>query len=235
MIAVTVDAPEHAQARARLVLHHLERRGIRDEAVVAAMLEVPRHAFVPQRWQEEAYADRPLPIGHGATISQPYVVGLMLQLAGLRPGARVLDVGTGSGYQAALLAAMGMEVYGVELVEPLVDRARLRLASLQYRARLRLGNGYRGWDEAGPFDAILVAAAPTSVPEALVQQLAPGGRMVVPVGPRFRQELTVVRRQGPTICEERGLPVAFVPMLEREPWQHPPTRPPIGDPEAERA
>lgn len=230
-----MEGTDHARARAAMVRNQVERRGIADVNVRTAMRDVPRHLFVPERYVDEAYADRPLPIGHGATISQPYVVALMLELAGVGPGARVLDVGTGSGYQAAVLAAMGAEVFGVELVEPLVDAARLRLASLGLRTRLRLGDGHQGWDAHGPYDAIVVAAAPSRVPSSLTHQLAPGGRLVLPVGPRYRQDLTVVTRDGDTYLEERGIPVAFVPLVGPQTRLPARSAPHLGEPEADRA
>jgi protein-L-isoaspartate(D-aspartate) O-methyltransferase len=203
---------ERAREREEMVRTQLERRNIRDERVLAAMRKVPRHRFVPDDLAALAYDDRPLPIGHGVTISQPYIVAFMTELAAVKPGARVLDVGTGSGYQAAVLAEMGAEVYGIEIIEPLADLAAQRLAELGYEATIRAGDGWRGWPDAAPFDAIILAAAPSEVPPDLREQLAIGGHLVLPVGDRQRQELRLITRT-PSGFEERDvLPVAFVPM-----------------------
>jgi protein-L-isoaspartate(D-aspartate) O-methyltransferase len=173
---------------------------------------VPRHAFVPEDVRADAYEDRPLPIGRDQTISQPYIVAAMTELARVRPGSRVLEVGTGSGYQAAVLAEMGAQVYSIEIVEPLARRAGRTLAHLGYGAvQVRHGDGYRGWPEVAPFDAIVVTAAAPRVPPALLEQLVDGGRLVIPVG-RFAQELEVHTRVGERIEVERIFPVRFVPM-----------------------
>lgn len=200
------------EARRRMVDEQLAGRDVTDEAVLSAMRRVPRHRFVGDDMQRQAYADRPLPIGHGATISQPYVVAKMTELARVRPGDRVLDVGTGSGYQAAVLAEMGAEVHGVEIVPDLAERAGRLLAELGYEVEVRAGDGYAGWPEHAPFDAIIVAAAAPTLPKPLVEQLAPGGRLVIPMG-RGVQDLMVIEK------DERGgvrietiFPVQFVPM-----------------------
>ncbi|MEM9459421.1 MAG: protein-L-isoaspartate(D-aspartate) O-methyltransferase [Myxococcota bacterium] len=195
-----------------MVQTQLLARDIRDPRVLAAMGEVPRHAFVSDAAQSVAYRDGPLPIGHGVTISQPYIVALMTQRAQVQRGSRVLDVGTGSGYQAAVLAALGAEVYGIEIIEPLAEAAIERLARLGYPATIQAGDGYRGWPEHAPFDAIILAAAPHAVPPPLVEQLAVGGRLVLPVGERGRQVLMVVTRTSAGSERERVIPVAFVPM-----------------------
>jgi protein-L-isoaspartate(D-aspartate) O-methyltransferase len=201
-----------ADERERMVEAQLEARDIVDPRVLAAMRSVPRHEFVPAELAELAYHDAPLPIGHDVTISQPYIVALMTQLAHVEPGDRVLDVGTGSGYQAAVLAAMGAEVYGIEILEPLATDAAARLARLGYAVSIRAGDGWSGWPEHAPFAAILVAAAPPEIPTALTEQLAVGGRLVLPVGERWRQELVVVTRTTKGLRRERVIPVAFVPM-----------------------
>jgi protein-L-isoaspartate(D-aspartate) O-methyltransferase len=177
------------------------------------MRRVPRHEFVPPPWRADAYADRPLPIGEGQTISQPYIVALMTELAGVRPGARVLEVGTGSGYQAAILAALGAEVYTIEIVEPLAARAADTLARLGYGAiHARSGDGYRGWPDAAPFAAIIVTAAPAAVPQPLLDQLATGGHLVIPVG-TAEQELRVYEKTPEGVLRMRSVaPVRFVPM-----------------------
>jgi protein-L-isoaspartate(D-aspartate) O-methyltransferase len=202
-------------AREAMVRTQLERRDIQDRHVLAAMRQVPRHRFVPERQREQAYDDHPLPIGFGQTISQPYIVAIMTQLAMVRPGDRVLEIGTGSGYQAAVLAEMGAEVYGVEIVESLGTEASRLLDELGYAtAHVQIGDGYDGLPELAPFAAILVAAAPPEIPTPLEQQLAVGGRLVAPVGRGF-QDLTVVHRRGDDLERRRVLPVRFVPMVGR--------------------
>lgn len=186
-----------------------------DDAVMAAIRKVPRHRFVPVQQEADAYENRPLPIGEGQTISQPYIVALMTDLLGVKPGHVVLEIGTGSGYQAAVLAEIASKVYTVEIVEPLGTRSMQTLKELGYRnVFVRIGDGYKGWPEHAPFDAILVTAAPEEIPKPLVDQLRPGGKMVVPVGPRFDvQQLLVIEKQfdGNTTTR-RALPVRFVPL-----------------------
>lgn len=211
--AATQEPGRFTVLRHRMVDLQLAARDIRDERVLDVMRRIPRHQFVPESQRESAYADWPLQIGAGQTISQPYIVGLMTQLAKPHPESRALDVGTGSGYQAAVLAELCREVYSIEIIEPLAMEARLRLAELGYRnVEVRCGDGYRGWPEHAPFDLIILAAAPAHIPEALVEQLAPGGRLVLPVGDRS-QELVVVEKQldgTPRQWTEIG--VMFVPM-----------------------
>jgi protein-L-isoaspartate(D-aspartate) O-methyltransferase len=199
--------------RLRMVHEQLERRQIRSPAVLEAMAAVPRERFVPRELADRAYEDCALPIEQGQTISQPYIVALMTELAQVRPGMRVLEVGTGSGYQAAVLAALGADVYSVELEADLAERAKAALSALGLSVHARVGDGYAGWPEAAPYDAILVTAAPRSVPFALSSQLALGGRMVVPVGERERdQHLFVVRRTAWGEERESVAAVRFVPM-----------------------
>lgn len=191
------------------------RRAIEDSSVLAAMRRVPRHRFVPSVLRESAYADRPLRIGHGQTISQPWIVARMTELARPEPGDTVLEVGTGSGYQAAVLAEIVGHVFTVEIVGELARSARRRMRELGYgRVTVRHGDGYGGWPEQAPFDAIVVTAAPEEVPDPLVDQLAVGGRMVIPVGPQGRaQSLTVIRRRSDGSVERRvASGVRFVPM-----------------------
>jgi len=203
---------EYQVAREQMVREQIEARGIRDARVLAALRKVPRHLFVPPDEQREAYIDYPLAIGYGQTISQPYIVAFMTEALELKPRDRVLEIGTGSGYQAALLAELVPEVYSIEIVEALAREAEARLRRLGYsNVHLRAGDGYRGWPEAAPFDAIVVTAAPDHIPQPLVDQLREGGRMVLPVG-RWDQELVRLRRKGASILRESLLPVRFVPM-----------------------
>jgi len=199
-------------ARRAMVSEQIEGRGIRDEAVLRAMRAVPRHEFVPEAQRAAAYTDRPLPIGDGQTISQPYIVAVMVELAKLGPRARVLEIGTGSGYGAAVLSEVAGEVYTIEIIETLANRAQRTLKRLAYRnVRVRHGDGYRGWPEKGPFDAIVVTAAPAHVPEPLKSQLAVGGRLVLPVGNRH-QEMRVITRTETGFSELPIMKVQFVPM-----------------------
>jgi protein-L-isoaspartate(D-aspartate) O-methyltransferase len=198
--------------RNRMVNDQIEARGVTDARVLDAMRRVPRHAFVRPGDVVEAYDDHPLSIGHGQTISQPYIVGIMSELLGVGPGDRVLEVGTGSGYQAAVLAEMGCEVYSIEIVEPLARQAAEALASLGYRnVHVKHGDGYRGWPEHAPFDAVIVTAAPPEIPEPLQTQLRVGGRLVVPVGDS-EQVLTVLTRTATGFSRQEVIPVRFVPM-----------------------
>ncbi|MGQ9574893.1 MAG: protein-L-isoaspartate(D-aspartate) O-methyltransferase [Thermoguttaceae bacterium] len=212
-LAVWREDDPFASARHKMVQTQLRARDITDPRVLDAMGRVPRHQFLSEQFQHEAYDDHPLPIGHGQTISQPYIVALMTQLAAPRPTDRALDIGTGSGYQAAILAELCQEVYGIEIVQPLADEAARRLADLGYKnVTIRAADGYRGWPEHAPFDVIVVAAAPDHVPEPLIEQLAPGGRLVLPVG-GYPQELTVVQKQPDGSTRQQIVaPVLFVPM-----------------------
>ncbi len=202
-----------AEARERMVRETIASRDITDERVLRAMRAVPRHELVPEAHRGDSYEDHPVEIGHGQTISQPYIVALMSQLAQVEPGDVVLEVGTGSGYQAAVLAEMGVTVYSIEIVEPLARRAAADLRRLGYdRVHVRAGDGYRGWPEHAPFDAIVITAAPPRIPEPLKEQLAVGGRMVVPVGEDGVQELVVLTRTEDGFEQENVTPVRFVPM-----------------------
>ncbi len=201
-----------AAVRHAMVETQLIARGIKDPAVLAAMGRVPRHAFVPEHLREHAYRDGPLPIGDRQTISQPYIVAVMTELAQIDETSRVLEIGTGSGYQAAVLDEVAGSVYSIEIVETLAIRARETLRRLGYDSiALRHGDGYRGWPEAAPFDAILVTAAPPVVPKPLLDQLREGGRLVIPVGDSF-QELEVHTRTSAGIERDRVFAVRFVPM-----------------------
>jgi len=197
-----------------MIDQQLRKRGIDNERVLQAMDSVPRDQFVPEPIRARAYEDGALPIGHQQTISQPYIVALMTQLASPDPEDKALDVGTGSGYQAAILSQLVDKVYSIEIVKPLADEASRRLKQLEYQnVEVRLGNGYQGWPEQAPFDVIIVAAAPEHVPNALVDQLARGGKLIIPVGDRRRQELLLIEKQHDgTITRKTSLPVVFVPM-----------------------
>lgn len=204
-----------------MVEHQLVARGIRDAHLLEAMRIVPRHLFVPPHLIPQAYADSALPIGQGQTISQPYVVALMTELATLEPGKRVLEIGTGSGYQAALLAEMGMEVYSIERLALLTQEAEKRLKQFGYleQVHLRTGDGSLGWKEEAPFDAILVTAAAPHLPEALTEQLAKGGKLIIPVGETFFQELLCCTRLPSGELDSRRVEaVAFVPLIGEEGW-----------------
>jgi len=203
------------ERRKAMVAEQLVFRGISDPHVLAAMGAVPRHRFVPPELVAHAYDDGPLPIGHGQTISQPYVVAMMTELAAAAPGQRALEVGCGSGYQAAVLAEVVDDVYAIELVPELADAAEQRLRELAVTGvRIRQGDGWNGWPEAAPFDVVLVACAADLIPPPLIEQLAPGGRLVMPVGGRGLQRLTVVEKHSDGSSDERSYDaVAFVPLL----------------------
>jgi protein-L-isoaspartate(D-aspartate) O-methyltransferase len=202
----------YLRARERMVREQIASRGVEDPRVLAALARVPRHELVPAEFRDQAYEDRPLAIGRGQTISQPFVVAYMTEQLRLRGEERVLEVGTGSGYQAAVLAELAREVYTIEIVEELAERARQDLERLGYRnVHVRVGDGYRGWPEQAPFDAIIVTAAPDHVPQPLVEQLAVGGRLVLPVG-SVDQELLRIERDATGIRTERLIDVRFVPM-----------------------
>ncbi|MFO7919016.1 MAG: protein-L-isoaspartate(D-aspartate) O-methyltransferase [Anaerolineae bacterium] len=200
--------------RGKMVERQIKARGVEDPAVLQAMENVPRHAFVPSEQVKEAYADHPLPIGFGQTISQPYIVAYMTEIVQLEEGEKVLEIGTGSGYQAAVLAEITPHVYSVEIIEGLYDRARRTLSEQGYdQAQLKHGDGYYGWEEHAPYDAIVVTAAPDHIPQPLTGQLADGGRMVIPVGPPGAyQALWLVEREGEEIKTERLMGVRFVPL-----------------------
>jgi protein-L-isoaspartate(D-aspartate) O-methyltransferase len=204
-----------AAARKRMVREQLSGpdRGITNARVLAVMSKVPRHEFVPKETRSLAYQDSPLPIGHGQTISQPYIVAFMTEQLDPRPADRVLEIGTGSGYQAAVLAELVAEVYTIEIVEPLAQRAEADLKRLSYtNVFVRAGDGYKGWPTAAPFDAIIVTCSPEQVPEPLVEQLRDNGRMIIPVGPSWNQQLVLLRKQGTKLEKRAVLPVRFVPM-----------------------
>jgi protein-L-isoaspartate(D-aspartate) O-methyltransferase len=216
--ALALASPEDDSITAQrrlMVSEQIEARGIKDSRVLTALRTVPRHLFVPAAERKSAYEDRPLPIGWGQTISQPFIVAVMTELARPGPQDRVLEVGTGSGYQAAVLSGLVKEVYTIEILEPLGKEAARRLADLGYEnVRARVGDGYEGWPEAAPFDIILVTAAPEQVPPPLIAQLKKGGRMVIPVGPVGEvQSLQLIEKDAAGTLRKRDLiPVQFVPL-----------------------
>jgi protein-L-isoaspartate(D-aspartate) O-methyltransferase len=220
----TMASDQYAEPRRKMVMAieaaayktslHINKKRL-DTRVMSVMGRVERHKFVPRSHQSWAYANQPLPIGHGQTISQPYIVALMTDLIGIEPGEKVLEIGTGSGYQAAVLAEMDAEVFTIEIVEPLAKQASKRLASLGYdNVKTRLGDGYYGWQEEAPFDAIVVTAAASHIPPPLIRQLKPGGVMVIPVGSRFlvQQLVLVAKNTAGDITTRQMLPVRFVPL-----------------------
>lgn len=216
----SLDSGDFRRARDALVERDVIPAGVKDPAVLAAMRRVPRHRFVPEPLWREAYDDHPLPIGHGQTISQPSLVALMTEMLGLTPRSRVLEIGTGSGYQAAVLAEVAGEVYSIEIVRPLAEAAAQALRRSGYeRVYLRIGDGWQGWPEAAPFDAIIVTCAPEDVPAPLVAQLRAGGRLCIPVGPAgATQELLLLVKNADGALERRtSLPVRFVPMRRAAP------------------
>ncbi|MDQ3340391.1 MAG: protein-L-isoaspartate(D-aspartate) O-methyltransferase [Myxococcota bacterium] len=202
------------EERAVMVTHTIAARGVRDQRVIQAMRRAPRHELVPEELRRHSYEDRPLPIGWDQTISQPYIVAAMTEAAQLSAGEKVLEVGTGSGYQAMVLAELGgVDIYSIEIVEPLAKRTHELLAKLGYtKLHLRIGDGYRGWPEAAPFDAIIVTAAPAEIPKPLVEQLAVGGRLVIPVGKAGEQQLKVIIKDAKGTTSETLFDVRFVPM-----------------------
>jgi len=209
-VATVTDS--FAARREAMVTRQIRARGISSPAVLEAMRTVPRHEFVPLAARRVAYADRPVEIGFQQTISQPYIVAYMTEAADISPQEKVLEIGTGSGYQAAVLGEIARDVYTIEIIPGLAERARTTLAALDYRnVHVKTGNGYLGWPEHAPFDAILVTAAPEQVPQALVDQLALGGRMVIPVG-AIMQDMMIIEKTRRGVIERKTIPVRFVPM-----------------------
>jgi len=205
------SADSYQIERLEMVETQIKRRGVKDQNVLAAMEKVPRHLFVPDNIKKYAYEDEPLPIGQGQTISQPYIVALMTELLELKQSSKVLEIGTGSGYQAAVLAEICDSVYSIEIICELAERADSILKSLAYNVSVRCGDGYQGWPETAPFEAIIVTAAPEDVPKPLINQLDEGGRLVIPVG-SYHQELKLIRKIEGKIKEMNVIPVRFVPM-----------------------
>jgi len=208
------QAAEYAKEREHMVEYQIRARGVSDEQVLEAMATVPRHEFVPDEYLDRAYSDQPLPIGYGQTISQPYIVALMTELLELREDDTVLEIGTGSGYQAAVLAALGVEVYTMEIIPELAESARQRLDEVGYgEVQTLSADGYYGWQEHAPYDAIIVTAAPDHVPQPLVEQLKEGGRMVIPVGPvGWYQTLWLITKENGEVEYHNKGGVQFVPL-----------------------
>ena len=207
------SAREFAVERERMVKEQVAMRGVTDERVLRAMRKVPREQFVPEQIRGQSYSDGPLPIGYDQTISQPFVVAFMTEKLGLRPTDRVLEIGTGSGYQAAILAELAAKVYTIEIVEPLGKRAEETLQRLGYKnVQVKIGDGYQGWPEHAPFDAVIVTCAPDHVPRPLVEQTKEGGRIVIPVGPAGDQTLYLLEKKNGRLEQRNVLPVSFVPM-----------------------
>jgi protein-L-isoaspartate(D-aspartate) O-methyltransferase len=220
-----LESKEFGSQRAEMIEKQLRRRGIQDASVLAAMTAVPRHEFVPQEFRSQAYEDVPLPIGGGQTISQPYIVGAMTAALGLKPGERVLEIGTGCGYQAAVLSRLVKEVFTIERRPELASAASAKLAQLgSENAHVHCGDGTLGLAEFAPFDAILVAAAAPAVPKPLLAQLAEGGRMILPVGDAEHQELQLIEKRGETFSTRMLEGCRFVPLVGYYGWQEPPNR-----------
>ena len=210
-----LQGQDYQSQRERMVKNQIEVRGVSDEKVLNAMLKVERHQFVPEGYLYKAYDDGPLPIGEGQTISQPYIVAFMTEVLKLDGSEKVLEVGTGSGYQAAILAELAKEVYSIEVIKVLGERSKKLLEKLDYKnLHVKVGDGYKGWKEHAPFDAIIVTCAPTHVPEALKEQLAEGGIMIIPVGKKFAQELVVLTKKKGKLKKKETIAVRFVPMTD---------------------
>ncbi len=224
------ETDERSAERERMVADQIAARGVRDSRVLAAMRKVPRHEFVPAELAARAHHDSPLPIGHAQTISQPYIVDFMTEQLELDGDEKVLEIGTGSGYQAAVLGELVKQVHTIEIVEPLARQSRELLAQQGYaNIAVRAGDGYRGWPEEAPFDAIILTAAPPEIPQPLIDQLAMGGRLVAPVG-RWNQELVLIRRDENGFHREKLIGVRFVPMVGEARDDR--TQHPAGDPAA---
>jgi protein-L-isoaspartate(D-aspartate) O-methyltransferase len=201
--------------REMMVAQQIQARGITDSDVLDAMRKVERHLFVPPQQASQAYGDHPLPIGHGQTISQPYIVAFMTEALDVKRDTKVLEIGTGSGYQAAILGELCDSVFTIEIVKPLGDKSKSILNSLGYRnVYVKTGDGYKGWPEYAPFDAIIVTCSPSHVPQPLIEQLAEGGKMIIPVGKTYSQELVLLVKSKGKLKQQAVLPVRFVPMVD---------------------
>jgi protein-L-isoaspartate(D-aspartate) O-methyltransferase len=211
------NAQDFAVARQHMVEDQIKGRGVTDSRVTEVMSSVPRHEFVPENYRTHAYEDHPLPIGYGQTISQPYIVAFMTEQLRSQPTDRVLEIGTGSGYQAAVLSKLVAEVYTIEILKPLAQRAEVDLRRLNYsNVKVKAGDGYKGWPEHAPFDAIIVTAAPDHVPQPLIDQLKEGGRMIIPVGGREMQQLYLLEKHAGKLTRRAVLPVNFVPLTREQ-------------------
>jgi len=206
----------YQKVRELMVRDQIQKRGVRDPRILSIFRVVPRHRFLPESGWDRAYLDKPVEIGHDATISQPYIVAAMTEMLGLKGVEKVLEIGSGSGYQAAILAELAGEVFSIEIVPELAERARTNLEALGYRnVQIREGDGSKGWPEEAPFEAILVTAAPSALPTALLNQLSEGGKLVIPIGQTEKQNLYVFTKTGGTVKEEKKFEVRFVPLLGR--------------------
>lgn len=218
---IALNAQNYTRQRNEMVEEQIMKRGIKDPQILQAMRSVKRHEFVPEHNRHLAYSDRPLPIGHDQTISQPYIVALMTKHLDLDKGDKVLEVGTGSGYQAAVLAEITPNVYSIEIVKELAERARKTLREQGYdNVRIKIGDGYKGWEEYAPYDGIIVTASPSEVPSPLKEQLAEGGRLIIPVGGPIFQNLVLLKKENGKIEREEISGVRFVPMIDEEGDRH---------------
>ncbi len=207
--------PQYSEMRSRMVRTQIQARGVNSPQVLQAMLKIERHLFVPEQFRRSAYNDHPLLIGEGQTISQPYIVALMTEMLNLSKSDKVLEIGTGSGYQAAVLGELCDQVYSIEIVESLGIKEKKLLKDLGYaNVHVMVGDGYKGWPKHSPFDAVIVTCAPTSIPQPLVDQLADGGRMVIPVGEAQNQALVILTKNNGVVKQEKIIPVRFVPMTK---------------------
>jgi len=215
LVSNLASAQDYAEKREQMVNTQIIERGIRDIDVIDALRSVERHRFVPSSYRNKAYSDNPLPIGHEQTISQPYIVALMTELLDIEQGDKILEIGTGSGYQAAVLSEITPYVYSIEIVTPLAKEAQQTLRENGYQSiHLKTGDGYKGWKEHAPFDGIIVTCSPSDIPQPLKDQLAEGGRMVIPVGGAYIQKLVLLEKQKGTIRRKHVSNVRFVPMVD---------------------
>jgi protein-L-isoaspartate(D-aspartate) O-methyltransferase len=210
-----IQKPDYAALRKKMVNEQLEQRGITSGKVLDAMRKVERHLFVPVEYRNQAYEDYPLPIGAGQTISQPYIVAFMTEALDIKATERILEIGTGSGYQASILGELCREVYTIEIVPTLAEKSESLLRSLGYKnVNVKMGDGYLGWPEKAPFDVIIVTCSPSHVPQALQRQLKEGGRMIIPVGERYAQELVLLKKKNGKLTRHSRMQVQFVPMMD---------------------
>jgi len=211
------DSKDFKELRKTMVETQIKRRGVSDKNVLAAMLKVERHLFISEKVIDNAYADNPIPIGEGQTISQPYIVAYMTELLQINSESKVLEIGTGSGYQTAILAEIAKEVYSIELIKSLSDKAKKIFKQLDYEnINIKIDDAYQGWKEYAPFDAIIVTCSPTHIPKKLKEQFAEGGRIIIPVGEKFSQEMLILNKENGRIITERTIGVRFVPMKDEK-------------------